>query len=140
MFLVRLAFWITVVAVLLPAPDTPDARSAGRDNGTIPAAMFGPSSGQSLDMTEVAGAAMASAEDVLGFCDRNPTACDTGLAIAGHVQRQVFYYGGLALSWAAEQGSNASMTRSSHTSAKADPREPMEVFSPSTSTSSLRGA
>ena len=139
MFLIRLAFWITVVAVLLPTPDAPDAITAGRDGGAIPA-LFAPASGQSLDMTEVAGAAMASAEDVLGFCDRNPTACDTGLAIAGHVQRQVFYYGGLALSWAAEQGSNVSTTRSSHTSAKADPREPTEVFSPSTSASTLRGA
>lgn len=140
MFLVRLAFWITVIAVLLPAPDTPDAMAGGQGAGTIPAALFSPVSRQSLDMTEVAGAAMASAEDVLGFCDRNPRACDTGLAIAGHVQRQVFYYGGLALSWAAEQGSDVAGTRSSNTSAKADPRESTEAFSPSAPVSTLRGA
>ncbi len=140
MFLVRLAFWITVVAILLPAPDAPDGVQTAGSGGATPAALYASNAERSLDISEVAGAAMASAEDVLSFCDRNPKACDTGLAIAGHVQRQVLYYGSLALSWAADQGSDISSDRFSHNSAQADPQEQREVFSPSTSSSALRGA
>lgn len=141
MFLVRLAFWITVVAILLPAPDAPDAVQAHQGSGgATQAALYGSIPDQTLDISEVAGAAMASAEDVLSFCDRNPKACDTGLAIAAHVQRQVLYYGSLALSWAAEQGSDVSSPRSSNTSAQATPAESTEAFSPSVSVSALRGA
>ena len=135
MFLVRLAFWVTVVALLLPTPDEPTLSVAGT-NGAQPASLQGnmfeaPSA--SLDMFEVADAAVASAEDVLSFCDRNQSACETGLAIAGHVQKQVFHYGSLAVSWLAAQSSEIS-----NTSVQAQSRGSSEVLSPSTST--FRGA
>jgi Family of unknown function (DUF5330) len=131
MFLVRLAFWITVVALLLPTPDEPSVTHAGTGQA-VPAALH-TAPPPNLDMMEVADAAVASAEDVLSFCERNPSACETGLSIAGHVQRQVFHYGRKAISWIAAQGSE-----NSNTSAQAHPQGSSEVLSPSAST--FRGA
>lgn len=130
MFLVRLAFWITVVALLLPAPDTP---TQARSGGAVPASLSTPLPAERLELSEVAGAAMASAEDVLSFCERNPATCDTGLAVASHVQRQVTYYGGLALSWIAEKGLDTNQT-----STQVPMRDALEVSTPSTAVS--RGA
>lgn len=132
MFLVRLAFWITVVALLLPTPDGPIASHAGTTQA-FPATLQEKSAQVQLDMTDVANAAVASAEDVLGFCDRNPAACETGLSIAGHVQKQVFYYSARAFSWLAAQGSDIS-----NSSVQAQSHGPSEA--PSASAPALRGA
>ncbi len=102
MFLVRIAFWVTVVALLLPSPD-----SATPSNGITGAPMTASFSDERVDeqlnLTDVAGAAMASADDVLSFCDRNPQTCDTAWTIGVHVQAQVKHYGALALDWVATQ-------------------------------------
>ncbi len=102
MFLIRIAFWVTVVALLLPSPDTSITEGPNSD-GTSLIGFTETDTYQSLELTDVAVAAMHSAEDVMTFCERNAAACDTGRAIFGHVQRQVTYYGGLAITWAAER-------------------------------------
>ncbi len=130
MFLVRIAFWVTVVALLLPSPD-----SATPDSGITGAPMAASFSDErveeQLNLTDVAGAAMASADDVLSFCDRNPQTCETGWTIAVHVQAQVKHYGALALDWVATQ-------QNSNTPAHQPRARPSETPSPSVEV--VRGA
>ncbi len=64
-FLLRMAFWLTVVCVLLPSgggkPTTPDAQ---------------------IDAVQAASLAGAAVSDVRGFCDRQPDACVVGGKVA----------------------------------------------------------
>ena len=63
-FLLRMAFWLTVVCVLLPS---------GSDK-TAPDAQ--------IDATQAATLAGAAVSDVRGFCDRQPDACVVGGKVA----------------------------------------------------------
>jgi hypothetical protein len=61
MFLIRAAFWLTVVVFLLPAdPETGEAPRVGA--------------------IEALTAVHATASDLTGFCIRNPDVCATGSA------------------------------------------------------------
>jgi hypothetical protein len=63
-FLLRMAFWLTVVCVLLPSggkTTSPDAQ---------------------IDATQAASLATAAVSDVRGFCDRQPDACEVGGKVA----------------------------------------------------------
>lgn len=62
-FLLRMAFWLTVVCVLLPSGSNtpPDAQ---------------------IDATQAASLATAAVSDVRGFCDRQPDACEVGGKVA----------------------------------------------------------
>lgn len=63
-FLLRMAFWLTVVCVLLPSGSntkSPDAQ---------------------IDATQAASLATAAVSDVRGFCDRQPDACEVGGKVA----------------------------------------------------------
>ena len=61
MFLLRAAFWLTVVAVLLPT---------GRSSPTPPASQVG--------AVEAVSAAGAAVSDMSQFCTRQPNACVVG--------------------------------------------------------------
>jgi hypothetical protein len=61
MFLIRAAFWLTLVVFLLPA-----------DPGTGQAPRVG--------AFQALSAVQATASDLSGFCDRNPDVCATGSA------------------------------------------------------------
>jgi hypothetical protein len=63
-FLLRMAFWLTVVCVLLP----------GGSKTTSPDAQ--------IDATQAASLATAAVSDVRGFCDRQPDACEVGGKVA----------------------------------------------------------
>jgi hypothetical protein len=63
-FLLRMAFWLTVVCVLLP--------SGGN----------APSPDAQIDATQAASFATAAVSDVRGFCDRQPDACEVGGKVA----------------------------------------------------------
>ncbi|PKQ01564.1 MAG: hypothetical protein CVT73_22800, partial [Alphaproteobacteria bacterium HGW-Alphaproteobacteria-12] len=52
---------------------------------------------------EALAIAARSAQDVMGFCGRNPDICDKGQAIVSHVVRQTVYYGGQAFVWLSEK-------------------------------------
>lgn len=62
-FLLRAAFWLSVVVLLIPADptETPQKDPA-----------------RSVSTFEAIGAAQSTLRDLEGFCSRNPTACDTG--------------------------------------------------------------
>jgi hypothetical protein len=62
-FLLRMAFWLTVVCVLLPS-----------GSNTAPDAQ--------IDATQAASLATAAVSDVRGFCDRQPDACEVGGKVA----------------------------------------------------------
>lgn len=64
-FLLRMAFWVTVVCVLLPG---------GGGNSTAPDAQ--------IDATQAATLAGAAVSDMRGFCDRQPDACVVGGKVA----------------------------------------------------------
>jgi hypothetical protein len=64
-FLLRMAFWIGVVCVLLPS---------GGTKSTSPEAQ--------IDATQAATLAGAAVSDVRGFCDRQPDACVAGGKVA----------------------------------------------------------
>ena len=60
-FLLRLAFWIGLVLVLLPRDNTPESDKAPQ-----------------LKASEAVSAAGAAVADVSRFCKRQPAACDVG--------------------------------------------------------------
>jgi hypothetical protein len=59
-FLLRLAFWLTVIAILLP----------GRGSEPV--------SHPEISATEAVSAAKATVGDMQGFCERQPEACTVG--------------------------------------------------------------
>lgn len=62
-FLLRVAFWLSLVILLIPAdPQIAAEQNHGRDVSTF----------------EAIDAAQTTYQDVKGFCGRNPGACDIG--------------------------------------------------------------
>lgn len=105
-FILRAAFWLTVLAFLLPAAgyeSTP--QPAGMDGFSNAAYVSGgaPEPSDDIGAGEALTLAARSAQDVMGFCDRNPDICDKSQAVVGHVVRQTAHYGGMALSWLTEK-------------------------------------
>jgi hypothetical protein len=60
-FLLRMAFWLGLVLVLLPREKTPEADKAPQ-----------------IGATEAVSAATAAISDVSQFCKRQPAACEVG--------------------------------------------------------------
>jgi hypothetical protein len=60
-FLMRMAFWLTLVLVLLPTDKTVNTEK-----------------GKSIDTMDAASAAAAAMSDMTQFCTRQPTACEVG--------------------------------------------------------------
>jgi hypothetical protein len=63
-FLLRIAFWLGVVLVLLPGAPQHDASTAG------------------VGATDAISAASATVSDLKGFCARQPDACTVGSEVA----------------------------------------------------------
>jgi hypothetical protein len=61
-FLIKMAFWLTIVVLLLPVESGKRGESARAQVGPI----------------EALGAAQAAVEDASGFCSRKPDACEIG--------------------------------------------------------------
>jgi hypothetical protein len=64
-FLLRVAFWLTIVLVLLPTGSTAPRASAPQ-----------------IEATDAVVAAGAAVSDMSGFCDRQPQACKVGAQAA----------------------------------------------------------
>ena len=60
-FLLRLAFWLTLVLVLLPREKTPESEKLPQ-----------------IDASQAAHAATAAVSDMSQFCKRQPAACEVG--------------------------------------------------------------
>ncbi|MBX9711937.1 MAG: DUF5330 domain-containing protein [Xanthobacteraceae bacterium] len=71
-FLLRMAFWLGLVFVLLPTDKTPDADK-----------------GPKVDAAEAVTAAGAAVSDMAQFCNRQPTACAVGGQAASVVGARV---------------------------------------------------
>lgn len=97
MFILRIVFWVAVVALLLPT--APGVSPSGGD--TAQAAV-----GTNEDVTFDAGAAVnmavSTGSDVLSFCERNEAVCNMVTTAGGHVVNQLIYYTGEAMSWATQ--------------------------------------
>lgn len=107
-FVLRAAFWLTVMAFLLPAAGYETAsQPAAFDGGYSNAAFTGGAPALPAENDIGAGEALAiaarSAQDVMGFCGRNPDICEKSHAIVGHVFRQTTYYGSKAVVWLTEK-------------------------------------
>ena len=70
-FLLRVAFWLAVVCVLLPS---------GRTQPATPEAQF--------DANEAVAFATAAVSDARGFCERRPEACVAGGKVASALGRK----------------------------------------------------
>lgn len=68
MFLIRTAFWLSLVIMLIPVDSSQPTGSEAADAAPVGAG-------------EAADAAEATLSDVGGFCTRNPGACDVGARI-----------------------------------------------------------
>ena len=64
MFLIRTAFWLAVVIMLIPVDDKSATAQA--------------TAGDAIGAFEAASAAQATIKDMSGFCGRNPAACEIG--------------------------------------------------------------
>lgn len=65
MFLIRMAFWLAIVVMLLPADSTSKNIDVGAGQADVGA-------------IEAIGAARAALDDLSGMCERRPAVCETG--------------------------------------------------------------
>jgi hypothetical protein len=103
-FILRAAFWLTVLAFLLPAAGHQTTAQTGGASGATPASYeTGNAPADDINAGEMLSLAAQSAGDVLGFCGRNPQVCERGHAVVSHVARQGVYYGSQAFLWLTEK-------------------------------------
>jgi len=109
MFLVRSAFWLSVVILLLPAEndETNNKSAATQANVTASQALV---------------AAQTTVGDLSGFCQRNQTACATGKAAVDTFIRKAQYGASLLNNWVSGVSSaNASSVKPDDRSANFKP-------------------
>ena len=105
MFVLRAVFWLTIIAFILPvaaggrsgSPAILHDASYGSDHAGEPALADEPD----VTARDLLLIAAQSANDLLGFCDRNPDVCTKSRIVAQYVGRQTLYYGGQAVTWLA---------------------------------------
>lgn len=68
MFLIRAAFWLSIVILLIPSGETPQEQGSA---ATVQA---------QLSPVDAFGAARDTVADLSSFCQRNPETCETGSA------------------------------------------------------------
>lgn len=85
MFLIRTAFWLALILLVLPI----DREEAGIANG--PGAF------------ETFAAVQTVVSDMRGFCDRNPNACATGAATVDVLRQKAVYSAGVVQGWLADE-------------------------------------
>ncbi|MBV6656232.1 MAG: DUF5330 domain-containing protein [Devosiaceae bacterium] len=86
MFLIRSAFWLALVLLILPI----DRDAAGITDG--PGAF------------ETMAAVQTAFQDLRGFCDRNPSACETGAETVDVLRQKAVYSAGVVQSWLDQPG------------------------------------
>lgn len=92
MFLIRTAFFVAIVLLLLPI----DRQAAGITEGP--------------GTFETFAAIQTVVADARGFCDRNPQACATGAATVGVLRQKAIYSAGVVQSWLAEGEAGATIS------------------------------
>lgn len=80
MYIIRTAFWLSLIVFLLPiGEETPDRASTSDAQQS------------SLSAGDALGAAMSTVEDVAGLCERKPHICEAGSAAWDTFQRKARY-------------------------------------------------
>lgn len=97
MFLIRTAFWLSVVILLLPAERATDGADGQQSNTQISA-------------SEVFSAARATLSDVSSICERSPEVCVAGRAAAETFTNKARYGAQLLMDYVAEEGATAPAT------------------------------
>lgn len=82
MFLIRTAFWLTIVILLLPADDPPGGAPQAQDGGQVNA-------------TSMVSAARTTISDIAGICERSPDVCETGGAAVDTFVKKARYGAGM---------------------------------------------
>lgn len=133
-FLLRAAFWLTVLAFLLPAAGyqatphgagTAGAKSAAYVTGEGPDGAAEPD----VDAGEMLSLAARSAQDMMGFCGRNPEVCERSHAVVAHVARQTAFYGSKLFLWLTEKAREEQESRTASPEAAVAP-QPRSVHQP----------
>lgn len=109
MFLIRTAFWLSIIILLLPMDDA-EQEVAGQAN---------------LSAGQMFTAARSTLFDVANICDRNPQVCSTGQAALETFGRKAVYGAGLL----ADAVSNATVGEESSAPQTASP-EPLAAATP----------
>ena len=121
MFLIRATFWLALAAFVLPQI----AGGLNAFSGQVGEEAMSSQRSESQragtnapDTSALFTAALSSAEDLAGFCGRNPDTCATASATFAHMLDNTAHYGGIALDWAitnlaeqATQSDNGSNTQ-----------------------------
>lgn len=103
MFLIRATFWLVLAAFVLPQIASGlDGRSriADQEASGSPLSSDQYASAPAPDTGALFSAALSSAEDIAGFCGRNPDTCKTASTSFAHMLDNTVHYGGIALDWA----------------------------------------
>jgi hypothetical protein len=109
MFLVRSAFWLSVVILLLPAEN-------GEPNDKLSATQTNVTAGEALV------AAQTTVGDLSGFCQRNQITCETGKAAVDTFIRKAQYGASLLNNWVSGGSpANASSVKPADRSAYIEP-------------------
>ncbi len=123
-FILRAAFWLTVLAFLLPTAGQQTTAQNSNGGGAIPASYTDETPADDIGAGEMLSLAAQSAGDMLGFCDRNPQVCSRGNAVLGHIARQGSYYGAQAFLWLTEKARETQNAGPDAMAADAMPRLP----------------
>ncbi|MDO8423547.1 MAG: DUF5330 domain-containing protein [Parvibaculum sp.] len=123
-FILRAAFWLTVLAFLLPTAGQQATAQNNKSGGAMSASYTDEAPADDIGAGEMLSLAAQSAGDVLGFCDRNPQVCSRGSAVAGHIARQGSYYGAQAFLWVTEKARETQSAEPDALAAETMPRLP----------------
>ena len=107
-FILRAAFWLTVLAFLLPSAQYGTSARSAATNAAMPGDYVTSARDTSTPASDIDAGGMLtlaarSAKDMMGFCDRNPDVCAQGHAIVAHVGRQAAFYGSKLFVWLTEK-------------------------------------
>lgn len=95
-FIIKTAFWLSLVLLLLPI----DRQAAGITEG--------PST------LETFSAVRTVVSDVRGFCDRNASTCQTGVATVSLLREKAVYSAGMIQTWLATENAGQNQTLQVH--------------------------
>lgn len=93
MFLIRTAFWLSIVILLLPSEQVTEDTD-------------GQQSGNRISASEVFAAARATISDVSSICERSPDVCEAGRAAAETFGNKARYGAQLLMDYVAEESSS----------------------------------
>lgn len=114
-FILRAAFWLTVLAFLLPAAGyevTPRSGGGVSNAAYIDGQRSAEVKQPDIDAGEMLTLAARSAQDMMGFCSRNADVCERSHAVVAHVAHQTAFYGSKLFIWLTEKAREQAQDKS----------------------------